>query len=244
MGATDPFYFKTFSLKQNSKVFRIGTDAVLLGCFTRVNAGERVLDIGCGSGVLPLMLAQKNRIIADAIDISKEAYLLARSNFSNYQGSSEINCACSDFSFWAETHKNHYSCIISNPPFFLNALQPEDEKKREAKHSSTEFLLSFFHACSEMLDDRGLLNLIFPFAEKEKWIAHAAEKKLLISRQLYVKPHADKAYHRVVAEFSKESYSPSVVTETLTLLEAGGSAPSKEYQSYVSFFLPGTVPED
>ena len=116
MNDTRPFHFKHFSLFHHRSTMKVGTDAILLGCWVEVRPTDVVLDIGTGCGLLPLMLAQKGVGQVDAVDIDAASIEEASVNFQASQWRDQLKAYCTDIVDF-QTEKR-YDLIVSNPPFF------------------------------------------------------------------------------------------------------------------------------
>ncbi len=130
------FKFKHFSVKQSDSAMKVGTDAMLLGAFVETENKTQALDIGTGTGVLSLMLAQKNETLQiTAIDIDELSAKEALINFQNSSWTNRLNVYHADFlSFKTE---NQYDLIVSNPPYFSTTNENKDERKAQARHISS-----------------------------------------------------------------------------------------------------------
>ena len=126
------FKFKQFSIEQNNAAMKIGTDGILLGAWTDVNKAKQILDIGCGTGVIGIMQAQKNcEAIVDLIEIDKSACIDAKTNINNCPWHNRINIF--EGALDKYNTKKRYDVIISNPPFFNNSLKAENSSRTLAK---------------------------------------------------------------------------------------------------------------
>ena len=124
------FHFKNFTINQSSKVFRVGTDGVLLGASTTVENAANILEIGTGTGLISLMMAQRNpNATITALDIDEDAVALASVNFRNSPFSSRLNAVLQDFKKH-ETHEK-FDLIVSNPPYFEENPSEKDVLARQ-----------------------------------------------------------------------------------------------------------------
>ena len=130
---SDIFQFKHFAIKQDKCAMKVGTDGVLLGAWTKTPNGN-ILDIGCGSGLISLMIAQRNQNAKiEAIDIDENAFLEANENISNSPWKDIVNSFNTSLQNFISDKK--YSLIVSNPPFFVNATKAENISKNLARHT-------------------------------------------------------------------------------------------------------------
>ena len=210
-----PFQFKQFSVAQNNAAMKVGTDGVLLGAWAKVNPYEHVLDIGTGTGLLSLMLAQKadGNCTIDAIELEETALIDAKVNFENCKWKDSINLIGKDFNSFQS--KKRYDVIISNPPFF-EGLAPEVANRSIARNAADK--LSYENLISrayQLLINTGRMYLILPTEYFHKVLGIAHSNDLIIRKQLNVKPKANKPFNRVLFELSKSPNQELISTDTI-----------------------------
>lgn len=155
------FRFKQFSVNQGGCAMKINTDGVLLGASVLIGDLDRILDIGTGTGVIALMLAQKfENAVVDAVEIDQSAAARARSNFEHSSFHDRLNIWQVDFASFAP--ENRYDLIITNPPFYTNSLHNPDERRKTAKHTNLQFFQQLFAFSNSYLSDIGSLKMIVP----------------------------------------------------------------------------------
>jgi len=162
------FRFKQFEVDQGNCAMKINTDGVLLGGSVYDQAATSILDVGTGTGVIALMLAQRHPdAYIDAIDIDKEAYQQAQINFQQSNFSSRLQAFLGSFEDMRPP--SSYDLIVSNPPFYTNSLQNPDERKRLAKHTDILFFEKLLSFVSSHLSPNGQFRCILPttLAEEE-----------------------------------------------------------------------------
>jgi len=140
------FHFKQFSVDQTACAMKINTDGVLLGSLTQANHPQKILDIGTGTGVVALMLAQRfiNAQI-DAVEIEASAAKTAEANFVNSPFNKRLKIYHSSFQNYFDQYSDkQYALIVSNPPFYINSLQSPGANKSLAKHAGKGFLKRCF----------------------------------------------------------------------------------------------------
>lgn len=156
------FQFKHFSISQSNSALKVGTDAMILGALVETTNEKSALDIGTGTGVLALMLAQKNQtILVDAIEIDTASCIDARLNFENSNWEERLNLIKSDFLDYS--FSNQYDLIVSNPPFYVNGLESPDGRTNQAKHSNELNFETLFNRVNQLLSLEGTFWLIYPF---------------------------------------------------------------------------------
>ncbi len=198
-----PFQFKQFAITQNNAAMKVGTDSVLLGAWAIINQNERVLDIGTGTGLLSLMLAQKvdGNCIIDAVEMDEEAILDAEANFENCKWKESITLYTIDFNNYST--QNSYDVIISNPPFF-EGLAPNITSRSIARNASDKLSYkNLLERASNLLRKEGRFYLIIPKEYYEKVIKIGLNTNLKLNRQLNIKPKNNKPINRVLIELVK-----------------------------------------
>jgi len=190
------FTFKEFHINQSHTAMKVGTDGVLLGAWAA--GGNKILDIGTGTGLIALMMAQRYpHSIIDAIDIDKGALKDATSNVANSPFSERINIIQSSLqSFRLQTDNEKqsllYDAIVSNPPFFINSLKNKVQNRSFSRHTDT---LSFSDLCrhaSRLLKDNGTFSIIIPFENRGIVESEAIMSGLSISYVINIKTKESK----------------------------------------------------
>jgi tRNA1Val (adenine37-N6)-methyltransferase len=174
------FRFKQFEVEHEWSAQKVGTDGVLLGSWTPINEScKNILDIGTGSGLIALMLAQRTfeYITIDAIDIDELAYKQATKNFFNSSWSKKINAYHTSLQNFQPEKK--YDLIVCNPPFFSNSLKPENISRTKARHDNSLLLNDLIFHAKRMLKAESCFSVIFPFERKDELINKAFENQLL-----------------------------------------------------------------
>ncbi len=131
------FQFKQFELFDDRSTMKIGTDAVLLGAWSNVENASRILDVGTGSGIIALMLAQRSNTLVDAIEIDKNSARQAVDNFKLSVWENKLQVYNTSFQTFAASNTSTYDLIVSNPPFFADALKSDKSHRNLARHTDT-----------------------------------------------------------------------------------------------------------
>jgi len=193
-----PFSFKNFNIQQSENVFRVGTDGVLLGALANVEDAATVLEVGTGTGLITLMLAQRS---CDSeflgIDISKEAYNLTKFNFENAPFHSRLNNILKDFKAF-ETEKK-FDLIVSNPPYFEASSSEKDRVARQTVELNFKQLIS---KSSVLLSEKGVFSVIIPAEAGYYFTEISRENKLFLNRKINIKGIETSKTKRLILEFS------------------------------------------
>lgn len=197
-----PFRFQQFDINQSSSVFRVGTDAVLLGALSNVISAKQILEVGTGTGIISLMLAQRNpNVNILAIDINSEAVNISQNNFSNSPFSDRIKSQLQDFKNLETDEK--FDLIISNPPYFEINNSEKDILARQRLELDFSDLIQ---KASQLLSDAGLFSVIIPIDSEKEFTRICLSDNLFLQRKIIIKGIQNAEPKRVVLEYSlKES---------------------------------------
>ena len=196
-----PFNFKQFNVFDKRSAMKVGTDAVLLGSWVNCVKKENILDIGTGSGVIALMLAQRSQAVITGVDIHKGSVEDAVLNFRNSKWSSRLQVAHSSLQGYAEKCTDRFDLIVSNPPFFTNSLKSPEQLKNISKHNDYLPYAELITEIRKLLADKGSYCIIIPADDYENIIELSENAGFSLSKQLIVFPKPSKPASRVVLEF-------------------------------------------
>ncbi|QBO58167.1 tRNA1(Val) (adenine(37)-N6)-methyltransferase [Chryseobacterium salivictor] len=192
-----PFHFKQFSIQQSKKVFRVGTDGVLLGAASTVNNAKNILEVGTGTGLISLMLAQRNlQAEIHAIDINENAVALAAENFENSPFQNRVKVFLQDYKKF--NSKEKYDLIVSNPPYFEENASQKDITARQQTELSFGFLVE---KSSDLLSEKGLLSVIIPFDSGVLFEEYCSQKSLYLNKRIQIYGIRDAKPKRLILEF-------------------------------------------
>lgn len=174
------FSFKQFSIEQDRCAMKIGTDGVLLGAWTPIeNNTYSILDIGTGTGVIALMLAQRSTAEQiDALEIDEEAYEQSVDNFENSPWSDRLFCFHAALDEFVEDPEDKYDLIVSNPPFYTEDYYSKNEQRDLARFADAMPFEDLIEAADLLLSENGIFSVIIPFKEEEHFLALAKEYEL------------------------------------------------------------------
>ena len=201
------FQFKQFTIHHNRCAMKVGTDGVLLGAWTNIENARRIIDIGTGSGLIALMLAQRcPSATVLGIDICENAVSQAKENVQNSPFSQKIDiehCSVQDF---AERNAHIFDLAVSNPPFFANSLPSPARERTLARHTETLSLSSLFMSAAQLLSAEGRFSIIYPIDQLHEVLDCAASQGFFLLRQTTVFPTPHVRPKRVLLEFSKKTH--------------------------------------
>jgi len=199
-----PFLFKKFKVNQNKSAMKIGTDAVLLGAWTFINRNPfSVLDIGSGTGVIALIIAQKSSSeLIDAIEIDDDAYEQCVENFENSSWNDRLFCYHASLEEFVEEIDDKYDLIVSNPPFYSDDYKSDNPQRDIARFQEALPFEHLIESVTQLLSESGVFSVIIPFKEEETFIGLAKDFGLFNNRITRVKGNPNSEIKRSLLEFS------------------------------------------
>lgn len=201
------FHFKEFSVSQNEKVFRVGTDAVLLGAISSVKKAVNILEVGSGSGIISLMLAQRNKSANIlTLDIDKNAAELSDLNFKNSPFSARLSTRNIDFKELSLSDK--FDLIICNPPYF--EVTPQTEKDKVARQKTHLNFYDLISNASKVLSKKGIFSVIIPAESGEEFEKLAFENSLYLYKKVIIFGRENIKPKRLILEFKKDKISAEI----------------------------------
>ena len=231
------FNFKQFSVNQERCAMKIGTDGVLLGAWTPlINNPFNVLDIGAGTGILSLMLAQRSNAapnnvgIIDAIEIDEDAYEQCVENFEASPWGDKLFCFHAGLDEFVDEPEDEYDLIISNPPFYTDDYKSDNTSRDLARFEDALPFEELIEAAALLLSDNGIFSVIIPFKEEERFVSMCKELDLFplkitrvkgtptseIKRSLlaFCRIEQTALIDELVIEISRHNYTPEYIELT------------------------------
>jgi len=195
------FKFKKFNILQSDKVFKIGTDAVLLGAATDCDNVKNILDIGTGTGLIALMMAQKSQAFIYAIDINEESASIAKFNVTNSEYADRIVVINSSLQNFCTDVK--FDLIVSNPPYFSAGVLAPDKNRARARHNIDLNIKDLVLHSLRLLSEQGRIQVILPVEQSEAFLTECQNKGLYLKSKLIIIPKMGMRPVRVIIEMSK-----------------------------------------
>lgn len=221
------FKFKQFAVHHDRSSLKVGTDAVLLGAWADVADAKRILDIGTGSGVIALMLAQRSSAQIDAIDIDEESTKQAQENFLDSSWSNRLKAYNISLNDFTATARAKYDLVVSNPPYFTDSFKPTDPQRFSARHNDQLPINELAENTAKLLSPTGRFCVILPVKEAGLLTAALRSHGLFPEKELWVYSFTGKEVFRKIILFNRnETFCQR---EELTIETAPGQGYSKEY---------------
>jgi tRNA1Val (adenine37-N6)-methyltransferase len=213
------FSFKQFSVNQERCAMKIGTDGVLLGAWTPlINNPNAILDIGAGTGVLSLMLAQRsNAAQIDAIEIDEDAYEQCVENFETSHWGDRLFCFHAGLDEFVDEPEDEYDIIISNPPFYAEDFKTDDSQRDMARFQDAMPFEELIEAAALLLSDNGIFSVIIPFKEEAKFVSMCKELDLFPLQITRVKGTPTSDIKRSLLAFTRIEQTPLIDELTIEI---------------------------
>ena len=208
------FVFKHFKILQDKCAMKVGTDAVLLGAWVNASKAKSILDIGTGTGIIALMLAQKSTAKIDAIDIDNNSYQQAIENVNNCKWKDRVQVYNTSLQQYISVCKHKYDLIVSNPPYFVDSSKAIEEARTNARHTDQLPFDDLLNGVLILLSPEGSFYVILPIKESHYFIEAAEKRELYLTKLTRVITRTDKPEKRLLMkfEFSKKPVEETVIT--------------------------------
>lgn len=230
------FHFKQFSVSQNKTAMKVGTDGVLLGVWVSLeNNPQTILDIGAGTGLIALMLAQRSHAEQiDAIEIDEDAYEQCVENFENSSWADRLFCYHASLEeFVDEMQDEKYDLIVSNPPFYSEDYKSGNKQRDLARFADAMPFEDLIISVSKLLSTDGQFAVIIPFNEEENFLRLAENVKLFPNRITRVRGTKNAVLKRSLMQFS---FQKTLVVEKELVIEISRHEYTEEYKELVKDF--------
>jgi tRNA1Val (adenine37-N6)-methyltransferase len=211
------FNFKEFRINQDKSAFKVGTDGVLLGACADITGVKRILDIGSGTGLIAIMLAQRCEADITAIEPDRDSYVQTCENVKQSRWSNRIEVFEKDLQTFIPAN-GKFDLIVTNPPYFSDSLKNPDTRKSSARHNDSLTFAEVLEGVSRLLSADGKLQIILPYVEGNVFIAEAQLSGFYCNNILKVKPLPTSEIRRLILTFSRRQLK---VTEKFLTIEHG-----------------------
>lgn len=229
------FSFKQFEIRQELCAMKVGTDSVLLGAWVDLPQQGSILDIGTGTGILSLMVAQRSlSTFITALEIDMHAAHQARENVAASPWHNRIEVVNEDFTQWAATGQPTFDCILSNPPYFEQSLLSPDSARSVARHTDSLSYAQIFDLTRRLIKPQGRLSLILP---SDLYIRTNETAQLYgwgLTRSTMIQTTPRKKPKRVLCEWQQHHHAPC--TPSVLIIHNTDGQYSDEYKSLTQEF--------
>ncbi len=247
------FKFKKFSINQENCAMKICTDACIFGGYIDISESKSILDIGTGTGLLSLMLAQRTDAYSNndlngnkydekkpnitAVEIEKNAFLVAKQNFESsiYRNRLNIwNASIQDYT--QNFDENLFDHIVSNPPFFLYQSETKNNSKNLALHSAALSFDELLYSVDSLLSENGKCDILLPAYEMDVFSRKAKDYNLFSQKKLYIYTRKEQGVFRVIVRFVRNRFD-AIVEENFVIYKSKGEKNSELYRGYTEQFV-------
>lgn len=230
-----PFHFKQFTVHQDRCAMKIGTDGVLLGAWSSLEHQPfSILDIGAGTGILSLMLAQRSQAeIIDAIEIDDEAYEQCVDNFEQSSWGDRLFCYHASLDEFTEEIEDTYDLIISNPPFYSENYKTDNQQRDLARFQDAMPFDHLLNSASKLLSENGVFSVVIPHQEEKHFIELASKVALYPNNILHVKGTPDSEIKRSLVDFS---FKKSTINTSELIIETSRHNYTEAYKNLTKDF--------
>lgn len=220
MMANPYFRFKQFTVYHDKCAMKVGTDGVLLGAWAGTENRMTILDVGTGTGLIALMMAQRSPAASLwAVDNEASALAQAKQNIDNSPFSDRITLVDSSFQLFARQTAIRFDLIVSNPPYFADSLLPPEEQRAQARHSVTLSLDELLFSSRSCLAESGILSLILPYSRSDELEMLCEKHAFHLKRKIIVLPLPNALPKRILVDLTMQQTCQSV-TRSLTIEES------------------------
>lgn len=230
-----PFFFKQFAIHQDRCAMKVGTDGVLLGAWADIDGAETALDVGTGSGIIAIMLGQRNpNVVIHGVEVDQEAFEQARENMQNAPWADRLEVFHISIQDFAKIEQSQYDLIVSNPPFFTGGTFSSNQDKTSVRHTVKLPHGDLLAAARSLLKENGKFCVILPFIEGLRFQELAESYNLYCSKIMEIQPKKDKTTERLLMQFEK-SRKP-IVRESLVIQHKGVNEWTEAYIALTGAF--------
>ncbi|MCB0650288.1 MAG: methyltransferase [Saprospiraceae bacterium] len=234
---TNPFRFKQFTIRQDQTGMKVGTDGILLGAWANIESADAILDIGSGSGVIALMLAQRNPFAAiQAVEIDEHSFAEASENIRNSPWPGRVQIFHTSIQEFSKSTPDKFDAIVSNPPFFSGGTFSDSQERNNVRHTVKlphgELLLSV----RKLLSEEGRFSLILPYLEGLRFCELAESYNLYCVRSQEVLPKLEKPVERLLMEFRKKKPDSCYVEKKLVIQKGEANDWTDDYRNLTNAF--------
>lgn len=231
----DIFTFKKFKINQSQCAMKIGTDSVLLGSWVKITDDiNTVLDIGAGTGVLSLMVAQRSSAeVIDAVEIENNAYEQCVANFENSDWGDRLFCYHASFYEFYEEIEDTYDLIVSNPPFYENNGEINNSEREIARFNNALPYEELIYGVSKLLSKYGRFNLVIPYEQRSKLNSISKNYGLYPQRILNIKGSPESPFKRCLIEYQ---FKQKALEEKNLIIEVSRHNYTSEYKELTKNF--------
>ncbi|WP_206194028.1 tRNA(1)(Val) (adenine(37)-N(6))-methyltransferase TrmN [Serratia microhaemolytica] len=220
------FTFKQFFIAHDRCAMKVGTDGVILGAWVNIERTQRVLDIGCGSGLIALMIAQRTAtdVFIDAVELDEAAAIQARDNVRASPWPEKVTVHHQDIHHFVAPNDDSYDLIVSNPPYFEPAVACRDSARADARYTQKLTHRGLLDCAQRLISDDGRFCLILPYRVGENFQQQARQQGWYSAHRLTISDRDDTANHRMILTLTRQKQPEQQAHLVIKNTEGGYSA--------------------
>ena len=233
-----PFRCQQFTVQQKDTVMKVGTDGFVLGAVAPVSYKPRsILEIGSGTGLISLMLAQRSQADQiDAVEIQEDAYELSVTNFENSPWSDRLFCYHASFQEFIEEIDDTYDLVISNPPFFTSGIKSPSNHRNTERFTDTLPFETICRGAVKLLSGEGILCLIFPYDQFDSFTSTALSQNLHLRHVIRIQGQPANVANRVICCYGFQP-EPDPIQDNFTIRNEDGTYTEQYKEATREFHL-------
>jgi len=230
------FKFKNFEIKQELSKMKIGTDGILMGALAKVESKQNILDIGTGTGLIALMLAQRAQTAnITAVEVDSDSADEAKTNFENSPWASNLEVQKQTIQDFSKSTDQKFDLIVTNPPFFTGGALSDNQDRNSVRHTQKLSHSDLARSVQNLLAVDGTFSLILPFMEGLRFTEMASSYGLNLAGKISIKSFEDGKVVRLFQSY-KHANQISPIESKLTLYEKGSKNRSKAFHELTKDF--------
>lgn len=232
--ANNYFQFKKFRINQEGSAMKVCTDSCIFGAWIKEPGAQKILDIGTGTGLLSLMIAQTHSASIDAVEINETSFMQAKENFQNSPWKNQISVFHEDINHFIPHHGVLYDLIVCNPPFFKNHFKSSNPKRNEVLHDELLSLENLIHRIKKLIKSSGIFYIMLPFWQAIHFKKLAEKENFYPVKQLNVKEKEEKEIIRTFIAYS--SNKKNAVGESELIIKNAENTYTNEFAMLLKEF--------
>ena len=230
------FHLKPFSLSHHQSTMKVGTDAMILGLWTEVSNAKTILEVGAGCGIISLLIASRSKAFIDVVELDEASFIEAKKNFKQSPYFHRLRLFHADFNNFSQHPEKKYDLIISNPPFFVNDMRPEDDRRKTARHGDLLSFEQLSDKAAKLLSPKGKMSIVLPYDESRLFLKSALENKFHLQKQLLIFPKRGQQPNRVNLQLGFDK-PENIHTDQFTIREDDGTFTSQYVQFLKDYYI-------
>ena len=231
------FQFKQFLINQSKATLKVCTESCIFGAYIPSHNAQNILDIGTGTGILALMLAQRTSAQIQAVELDQPSFEDAQDNFNNSPWKNKLEIELDDINNFTEKTSKRFDLIVCNPPFFIQQLKSPDVRTNSALHGNDLKPVDLFNIVDKLMLASGSFYVLLPESEMKTLVAQFTKANWKVDRYLEIYQKDNGTLFRIVAGFCRSGEPVKTVTEKLVIRKEDNSYTEEFKQLLQPYYL-------